>query len=66
MNPTFKTLVFWLVILVSAFLLWQVVKANPSDQNVPRDQLLGILEEDREWSSQQGDNRWQRSPSPGR
>jgi len=29
MNSTVKTLVFWLVIVLSAFLLWQVVRAGP-------------------------------------
>jgi ATP-dependent Zn protease len=28
MNQVIKTLVFWMVIVVSAFLLWQVVKAG--------------------------------------
>ena len=32
MNSTVKTVVFWLVIVVSAFLLWQVVKAGSSGQ----------------------------------
>ena len=32
MNSTVKTVVFWLVILLSAFLLWQVVKAGSSGQ----------------------------------
>jgi cell division protease FtsH len=31
-NSTVKTVVFWLVILVSAFLLWQVVKAGTAGQ----------------------------------
>ena len=35
MSRTAKTVLFWLVIILSAFLLWQVVKANPSDQNSP-------------------------------
>lgn len=35
MNSTVKTVVFWLVIGVSAFLLWQVVKAGPNEQHVP-------------------------------
>ena len=35
MNKTAKALSFWLVIAVSAYLLWQVVKTNPSDQRIP-------------------------------
>ena len=33
MNKTLKAVVFWAVITVSAFLLWQAVKAKPADQN---------------------------------
>ncbi len=32
MNSTVKTVVFWLVIVLSAFLLWQVVKAGSAGQ----------------------------------
>ena len=32
MNSTVKTVVFWLVIVLSAFLLWQVMKAGSSGQ----------------------------------
>ena len=32
MNSTVKTVVFWLVIVLSAFLLWQVVKAGGAGQ----------------------------------
>ena len=32
MNSTVKTVVFWLVIVLSAVLLWQVVKAGNSGQ----------------------------------
>ncbi|HMH00866.1 MAG TPA: ATP-dependent metallopeptidase FtsH/Yme1/Tma family protein, partial [Terriglobales bacterium] len=32
MNSTVKTVVFWLVIVLSAFLLWQVVKAGSGGQ----------------------------------
>ena len=32
MNSTVKTVIFWLVIVISAFLLWQVVKAGNSGQ----------------------------------
>jgi cell division protease FtsH len=35
MGTTIKTLVFWIVITVSALLLWQVVKNNQSTQSVP-------------------------------
>jgi len=31
-NSTVKTVVFWLVIVLSAFLLWQVVKAGSGAQ----------------------------------
>jgi cell division protease FtsH len=34
MNKTSKRIILWLVILGSAFLLWQVVKTNPRDKNV--------------------------------
>ena len=34
MNKTSKRVIFWLVILGSAFLLWRVVKTNPRDNNV--------------------------------
>jgi cell division protease FtsH len=35
-NSTMKTLVFWMVIMASAFLLWQVVRAgNTTAQAVP-------------------------------
>jgi cell division protease FtsH len=33
MSSTAKTLVFWLVIVLSAFLLWQVIRARP-DQHI--------------------------------
>ena len=32
MNSTVKTVVFWLVIVLSAFLLWQVMKAGNAGQ----------------------------------
>jgi cell division protease FtsH len=35
MHRTARTALFWLVIVVSAYLLWQVVRANPTDQNTP-------------------------------
>jgi cell division protease FtsH len=34
MNKTSKRVIFWLVILGSAFLLWQAVKTNPGDKDV--------------------------------
>ena len=43
MNSTAKTIVFWLVILVSAFLLWQVVTAShagPKEKEVNFSQFL--------------------------
>ena len=35
MNSTVKTLVFWLVIMVSAFLLWQTVGVKPDAPKIP-------------------------------
>lgn len=35
MNPTAKTLGFWVVITVSAFVSWQVVRSSPKQQTVP-------------------------------
>jgi cell division protease FtsH len=35
MNTTAKTLVFWMVILISAIVLWQVVKSSNSSQPAP-------------------------------
>ena len=35
MDQTVKAVVFWLVIAVSAYLLWQVVKAAPNQQKTP-------------------------------
>ena len=35
MNSVIKTLVFWMVIVVSAFLLWQVVRTGSTAQAVP-------------------------------
>jgi len=35
MNSNVKNLVFWLVILISAFLLWQTVKSGQRPQAVP-------------------------------
>ncbi len=32
MNATVKTIVFWVVIAVSALLLWQVVRSSPTEQ----------------------------------
>ena len=43
MNSTAKTIVFWLVILVSAFLLWQVVTAShagPKEKEINFSQFL--------------------------
>jgi len=34
MNSVLKTVVFWMVIVVSAFLLWQTVKVNPDERRV--------------------------------
>ena len=35
MNATAKTVVFWAVIIVAAFFLWQAVKNNAADQPIP-------------------------------
>ena len=35
MHSTIKTVVFWGVIVFSAFLLWQTVAAKPSARSVP-------------------------------
>ena len=32
MNSTVKTVIFWLVIVLSAFLLWQVVRTGSNSQ----------------------------------
>ena len=43
MNSTVKTVVFWLVIVVSAFLLWQVVKganAGPKEKDFNFSQFM--------------------------
>jgi len=34
-NRTIKTVVFWIVIGISALLLWQVVKSSPAQQGIP-------------------------------
>jgi cell division protease FtsH len=34
-NSGVKNLVFWAVIILSAFLLWQVVRTNPTEQKTP-------------------------------
>ena len=35
MNSSLKTIVFWLVIVVSAMLLWNIVRTSPSDRGTP-------------------------------
>ncbi len=35
MNRTIKAVVFWMIIVVSAFLLWQVVRSTPGEQRTP-------------------------------
>jgi cell division protease FtsH len=35
MNSTIKTVVFWIVIGVSALLLWQVMRPSPAQQGIP-------------------------------
>ena len=35
MSSVAKTVIFWAVIIVSAFLLWQVVKGGPDNQRTP-------------------------------
>ena len=42
MNSTVKTVVFWLVIVLSGVLLWQVVKAGNSGAERTRNQFLGV------------------------
>ena len=41
MNSTVKTIVFWLVIVLSAVLLWQVVKAGSSG---PKEKTISFSE----------------------
>ena len=41
MNSTIKTVLFWAVIVVSAFLLWQVVKTG---SNTQKDKEIGFSE----------------------
>jgi len=48
-NSTVKTVVFWLVIVLSAFLLWQVVKAgagSQKEQELTFSQFMGEVEKD--------------------
>jgi cell division protease FtsH len=48
-NSTVKTVVFWLVIVLSAFLLWQVVKAGSAgqkEQEFSFSQFMGEVEKD--------------------
>jgi cell division protease FtsH len=35
MNRTLKTLIFWMVIVVSAFLLWQSVRSGANEKSAP-------------------------------
>jgi len=35
MDRTVKTILFWVVICVSAMLLWQVVRSTPDDRKIP-------------------------------
>jgi cell division protease FtsH len=35
MNTSLKTLIFWLLMVVSAVLFWQVVRVNPSSARTP-------------------------------
>lgn len=35
MNRNIRAVIFWAVIVVSAFLLWQVVKSGGHEQNIP-------------------------------
>ena len=47
MNSTVKTVVFWLVIVLSAFLLWQVVKAgqsSPKDKEINFSQFMSDVD----------------------
>ncbi len=48
MNSTVKTVVFWLVIVVSAFLLWQVVKganAGPKEKDINFSQFMSDVDQ---------------------
>ena len=45
MNATIKTLIFWIVILCSAVVLWQVVKTNDSTKAVPEISYSQFLSE---------------------
>ncbi len=48
MNSTVKTVVFWLVIVLSAFLLWQVVKSGTSgqkDKEINFTQFMGDVDQ---------------------
>ena len=48
MNSTVKTVVFWLVIVLSAFLLWQVVKqssSGPKEQELTFSQFLADVDQ---------------------
>ncbi len=47
MNPTIKTVVFWLVILISAFLLWKVVQApgiQPKTREISYSEFLSQVD----------------------
>jgi cell division protease FtsH len=47
-NSTVKTVIFWLVIVISAFLLWQVVRTGSSNQkvtDVPFSQFLAEVDQ---------------------
>jgi cell division protease FtsH len=47
-NSTVKTVIFWLVIVISAFLLWQVVRAGSSgkqEADVPFSQFLAEVDQ---------------------
>ncbi len=47
MNSTVKTIIFWLVIVVSAFLLWQVVKVGsggPKDKEVNYSEFMSEVD----------------------
>jgi ATP-dependent Zn protease len=45
MEKTMKRVVFWLVIVISATLLWQVVRKGPTEQTTPEISYSEFLSE---------------------
>jgi cell division protease FtsH len=44
-TPLIKRAVFWLVIVISVFLLWQVLKSSPNTQKIPEISYSEFLSE---------------------